>query len=151
MTYGVVVWGSTFENLLNPVRVAQKEVLRVMTFSDPTAHSSPLSYDLKILKLDDLHQLSISVFVYECQKNIVPLSFVNVFTQTANVHPYNTRSAARGDLFILQKNTLQYGLRSICFNGAKIWNSIPPEIRDASSVRILKNNLKNLFFDSYIS
>ena len=29
------------------------------------------------------------------------------------------------------KNTLQYGLRSIRFNGAKIWNSIPFEIRDA--------------------
>ena len=47
--------------------------------------------------------------------------------------------------------TLLYGLRSIRFNGAKIWNSIPPEIRDASSVRNFKNNLKNLYFDSYIT
>ena len=38
-----------------------------------TAHSSPLFYDLKILKVDDLHQLSISVFAYECQNNIAPL------------------------------------------------------------------------------
>ena len=122
-----------------------------MTFSDPNAHSSPLFYDLKILKLDDLYQLSISVFAYECQNNIVQLYFVNFFTQTTDVHSYNTRSAARGDFFILQKNTLQYGLRSIRFNGAKIWNSIPPEISDASSVRTFKNNLKNLYFDSYIS
>ena len=77
LTYGIVVWGSTFENLLNPVRVAHKKVLRAMTFSDPTAHSSPLFYDLKILKLDDLYQLSISVFAYECQNNIAPLYFVN--------------------------------------------------------------------------
>ena len=92
-----------FENLLNPVRVAHKKVLRAMTFSDPTAHSSPLFYDLKILKLDDLYQLSISVFAYECQNNIAPLYFVNFFTQTTDVHSYNTRSAARGDFFILQK------------------------------------------------
>ena len=151
LTYGIVVWGSTFENLLNPVRVAHKKVLRAMTFSDPTAHSSPLFYDLKILKLDDLYQLSISVFAYECQNNIAPLYFINFFTQTTDVHSYNTRSAARGDFFILQKNTLQYGLRSIRFNGAKIWNNIPPEIRDASSVRNFKNNLKNLYFDSYIT
>ena len=74
-----------------------------MTFSDPTAHSSPLFYDLKILKLDDLYQLSISVFAYECQNNIAPFYFVSFFTQTTDVHSYNTRSAARGDFFILQK------------------------------------------------
>ena len=152
LTYGIVVWGSTFENLHDPLQVAHKKVLRAMTFSDPTAHSSPVFYDLKILKLDDLYQLSISVFAYECQNNIAPLYFINFFIQTTDVHSYNTRSAARGDFFILQKkNTLQYGLRSIRFNGAKIWNSIPPEIRDASSVRTFKNNLKNLYFDSYIS
>ena len=106
MTYGIVVWGSTFENLLNPVSVAQEKVSRAMTFSEPTAHSSPLFYDLNILKLDDLHQLSISVFAYECQNNIAPLYFVNYFTQTTNIHSYNTRSAARGDFFILQKKTL---------------------------------------------
>ena len=76
LTYGIVVWGSTFENLLNPIRVAHKKVLRAMTFSDPTAHSSPLFYNLKILKLDDLYQLSISVFAYECQNNIAPLYFI---------------------------------------------------------------------------
>ena len=65
LNYGVIVWGSTFENLLNPVHVAQKSLLRAMTFSDPIAHSSPLFYDLKILKLYDLHQLSISVFACE--------------------------------------------------------------------------------------
>ena len=55
------------------------------------------------------------------------------------------------EISLSAKNTLQYGLRSIRFNGAKIWNNIPPEIRDASSVRNFKNNLKNLYFDSYIT
>ena len=100
LTYGSVVWGSVFQNLINPVCIAQKMVLRAMTFSDPTARSSPLLYDLKILKLDDLPQLSIfSVFVYECQNNNSPLLFVNFLTQTANIHSYNTRIAARGDFY----------------------------------------------------
>ena len=77
-----------------------------MTFRDPTAHSSPLFYDLKIPKLDDLYQLSISVFAYKCQNNSAPLYFVNFFTEATDVHSYNTRSAARGDFFILQKKTL---------------------------------------------
>ena len=52
---------------------------------------------------------------------------------------------------VVRKTTLQYGLCSISFNGAKIWNNIPPEIRDSPSVRTFKNKLKNFLLDSYIS
>ena len=52
------------------------------------------------------------------------------------------------ETFYLAENTLQYGLRSICVNGANIWNSIPREIRNASSVRIFKNIFLTLIFSS---
>ena len=104
-----------------------------MTFSDSTAHSSPLFYDLKILKLDDLHQLSISVFVYECQNNTAMFYFINCSLKVL-MDTLTTPEALLVETFYLTKNTLQYGLCFFCFNGAKIWNSIPPEIRDAPSV-----------------
>ena len=52
--------------------------------------------------------------------------FTDYFTQISAIHSYNTRGAARGDYFIVRKNTLVCGIRSICFYGAKIWNNIPP-------------------------
>ena len=151
LTYGVTIWGATYDKFLNPVRIAQKKVVRAMTFSEPTAHSSPLFHDLKLLNFDDLHELLIAVFVYECHNNFAPSHFADYFTQTSHIHSHNTRSAARGDFFMVRKNTLQYGLRSISFNGAKIWNNIPPEIRDSPSVRTFKNKLKNFLLDSHIS
>ena len=122
-----------------------------MTFSEPTAHSSPLFHHLKLLNFDDLHELLIAVFIYECHNNFPPSHFADYFTKTSHIHSHNTRSAARGDFFMVKKNSLQYGLRSIGFNGAKIWNNIPPEIRDSPSVRTFKNKLKNFLLDSYIS
>ena len=56
LTYGIVVWGATYENLLKPVLTAHKEVIRAINFSEPTAHSSPLFSDLKILKLGDIYR-----------------------------------------------------------------------------------------------
>ena len=58
LTYDIVVWGATYENLLKPVLTAQKKVIRAITctFSEPTAHSSPLFSDLKILTLGDIYQ-----------------------------------------------------------------------------------------------
>ena len=75
LTYGIVVWGATYENLLKPVYAAQKKVLRAITFSEPPAHSSPLLSDLKILKLGDIYQLYISSFVFECHNDIAPANF----------------------------------------------------------------------------
>ena len=121
-----------------------------MTFSNLTAHSLPLFSNLKVLKVDDLYKLSISSFVYECHNNLAPTHFTDYFTQISAIHSYNTRVAARGEYVIVRKNTLVYGIRPICFNGAKIWNDIPPEIRDSPSVWNFGKRLKKLLLDSYI-
>ena len=61
LTYGIVVWGGTYEDLIKSVLTAQKKVIKAMTFSEPAAHSSPLFSVLKILKLGDIYQLYISM------------------------------------------------------------------------------------------
>ena len=149
LTYGITVWGATHEKFLHPVSVCQKKAVRAMTFNDPLAHTSPIFSELQLLKLEDIHCLHISSFVYECHNKLAPIHFRDYFTQMSESHSYNTRGAARGDFFLVRKNTLQYGLRSICFNGAKIWNTIPSDIRNSPSIRNFKNKLKKRFLQSY--
>ena len=108
--------------------------MRAITFSGPIAHTSPLFLNLQILiKLEDIYRLYISFFAHECVNNIVPIHFRDYFTQISESHQYNTRSASRGDLFLVRKNTVQYGLCSICFDGVKSWNTIPSDIRNSPS------------------
>ena len=145
------MWGATHEKYLKPVFVSQKKAMRAVTFSSPIAHTSPLFLDLQVLPLEDIYHLYISFFAYECVNNIAPIHFRDYFTQISEFHQYNTRSASRGDLFLVRRNTMQYGLRSICFNGVKSWNTIPSNIRNSPSVSIFKKKLKNFLLDSYIS
>ena len=42
LTYGIIVWGATYDNYLQPVLTSQKKVIRVMTFSKSRDHSPPL-------------------------------------------------------------------------------------------------------------
>ena len=107
------MWGATHEKYLKPVFISQKQAMRAITFSRPIAHTFPLFLDLQILKLEDIY---ISFFAYECVNDIAPIHFRNYFTQISEFCQYNTRSASRGDLFLVRKNTVQFGLRSICFN-----------------------------------
>ena len=120
--------------------------MRAITFSGPIAHTSLLFLDLQMLKLDDIYCLYISFFAYECVNDIAPLHFRDYFTQISEFHQYNTRSASCGDFFRVRKNTVQYGLRSICFNGVKSWNTIPSDIQNSPSVNIFK---KKFLLDSY--
>ena len=102
--------------------------MRAITFGGPITHTSPLFLNLQILKLEDIYCLYISFFAYECVDDIPLIHFRDYFTQISEFHQYNTKSASRGDLFLVRKNTVQYCLRSIFFNGVKSWNTIPSDI-----------------------
>ena len=125
LTYGIVVGGATDENLLKPVLTAQKKVIGAVTFSEPSAHVSPLFSDLKILKLGDIYQLYISSYVFECHNDMIaPAHFRDFFGPISSIHSYNTQGTTRSDFFLVRKNTLQYGIYSICCNGVRILNNI---------------------------
>ena len=86
--------------------------MTAITFGGPIAHTSPLFLELQILKLEDIYRLSI----------FLPMSVSTTLLQFILgiiLLRYNTRSAFHGDLFLVRKNTVQYGLRFICFNGVK--------------------------------
>ena len=111
LQYGILVWGLTYETYINPVFLLQKRVIR--------SHSTPIFSDLKILKLHDLFQLKLLTFVYESVHKISPTCFHKFFKSVALVHQFGTRQASKDDIFLTQKNTNQYGLRSIHYHGSK--------------------------------
>ena len=76
--------------------------MRAITLSGPVAHTSPLFLDLQILKLEDIYRLYTSFFAYEYVNNITSIHFRDYFTQISEFHKYNTRSASRCDLFLLE-------------------------------------------------
>ena len=126
----------------------QKKILRAIIFENFTAPSTPIFHDLKILKLNDLFQLKLLSFVYESVNKISPTSFHSFFDLVESVHQHRTRQATRNNIFLTQENTLQYGLRSVRYFGAKYWNDIPIDIKRSPSKKIFHRKLKAFFFES---
>jgi len=151
LQYGIIVWGLTHDTFIKPIYILQKNVLKAITFKNSSSPSTPIFYDLKILKLYDLFHLKLLTLVYECMNLISPIFFHNFFDNLTSVHQYNTRQACKGDIFMTQKNTLQYGLRFIKYAGAKSWNEIPAIIKQSRSVVIFCRELKQHFSTKYQS
>ena len=106
------------------------------------AHTLPIFTDLKLLRIADIFKLRLLSFVYEAINKSAPDCFHDFFSLNSSIHCHNTRQSTRGDLFLTKLNTLQYGLKSIRYLGAKLWNEIPATIRISSSKFLFKKRLK---------
>ena len=89
-----------------------------MTFMYIMVPSSPLLHELEFLKLNDINNLQIASFVYECINGLAPQYFENFFTSLSSKYSIGTRQSKKGNLFIERQNTVQYGIRSIQHAGA---------------------------------
>ena len=97
-----------------------KENSWVMTFNKVTEHSNPIFARLEFLKIEDIRQLQLLSFVYDCLNKTAPVYFHDCFVSCSQLHHFNTRLASRGDLFLERKNKFQYGIRSIEYNEARL-------------------------------
>lgn len=64
-TYGIEVWGSTFQAHINCLTKLQKKIVRIITNSNWRAHTHDLFRKLDILPLPKLYSFSIQVFMHK--------------------------------------------------------------------------------------
>ena len=143
--YGIEVWGSTFDYLINRIIVLQKKCVRMMTFNDgdfvrngPLVHTIPLFKKLKILPLVNVYHIRLCLFVYDCLNGINSEQFKYMYILYRNMHGHGTRnnvlqtathSTYSKYLFNPYART-NYGKKSVKVMGVKVWNALPSEIRD---------------------
>ena len=142
LQYGIIVFGLTYDNYIKPICLLEKKAIRAISFKSSTCPSRPIFSELKILKSYHIVELKLLGFVSESVNKISPVFFHDFFETLESVHHYNTMQASKGDIFMTLENTLQYGLRSNRYSGAKSWNKIPDTIKQSTSVSSLRHKLK---------
>ena len=92
--------------------------------------------------------------MFDVHNNSVPSTLLDMFTRTPQMHNYNTRSSSAGNYYINCSRTNQYK-NSFARIGAKIWNSIPENLRNLPK-HVFKEEITKLLFqkledqDSYV-
>ena len=145
----IVIIVIIYKRYYYPIIIAQKKILRAMTFSEINAHTALLFSQLGILKVHDVHQFHLLSFVYDCYYKIAPAHFHSYFKPSSEVHNYNTRMASMGDIFLQRKNTFQCRIRYIQYTGARLWNMIPLSMRSSPSSSVFRSELKTYLLSNY--
>ena len=84
---------------IQPIFLFQKRIIRAIAFQSLSSPSSPIFSDLKSLKLQELFQLKLLSFDYECI-NKIPLSVFIFFESIKSIYQHDTRKASKSDIFL---------------------------------------------------
>ena len=148
--YGCLVWCYTNQNNIERLMKLQKQCTRLLTFSDFLAHTNPLFQRLNLLKITDVFILQKLFFMLDSFNSKTPVELRQIFVFNKNIHSYETRSS---ELFHLSKcNTTRYGLNSISYDGAKIWNEFFPLLHENNifEKKALKIFMEKFLINKYI-
>ena len=142
LQYSITFWGQTYESYREAIFKQQRKAIRIIPNQTSRSNSLPLFKDLQLLRLSDIFKFKLLTFVYESTKLLTSRCFHGYFSFNSAIHNYTTKQCYRGDLYLIGKNTLRYGLGSIRYMGAKLWNELSREVRNSSSKFLFRKNLK---------
>ena len=140
ISYCNLVWSSSGKSqALNRVLKIQKRYVRLISFSSYRAHSQPLFKQLNILTVYQIYQNQLAIYMFRILNNLVPHLCHHHFVWNASIHDHNTRSSHH-----LHVPYCRTGLRqnTIQFQGPKLWNILPEEIRSAPSIINFKKRVR---------
>ena len=145
LNYCITAWGGISRNILQPLIVMQKRLVRIITSSDYLAHTSPLFQSLSILKLEDVYKFSLMNMMFQTLTlNKFPTLRQKII-QEQSVHRYRTRNSNLTLPFVRVKKCEQ----SYIYQGVKLWNTLPAYLKALLSVRSFKRSYTNLLLSAY--
>ena len=134
LTYGIILWGTACKVDLNRLVKLQKRAVRIISNSSYLCHTKPLFEKFNMLNVNQLFNKELGIFMYKYYKGLLPCSFNNMFIDMKTIHNYNTRGKDnyRHDV---------HRLTSVLSLGPRLWNSLPKELKHATSISMFKNGL----------
>lgn len=137
LTYGIILWGATYQVHLSKLIIMQKKIIRAIAGAKYNAHSGPLFKLSRLLKLEDIYKLHTCKFVLSHIMKTLPSSLTHLFTLTQDIHSHETRHSFNYKMTIPKIRTV-VASQSILLKGPQIWNNL------AQSLYVHQSNIISL-------
>ena len=144
--YGILCWGSAYQTHLQKLLIKQKWAVKIITNSNRLSPSSPLFYDLKILKLNEIFSYKVGMEV----RRLINNNSLNNFdlSYVHSIHSHSTRSSTKNNLSSPQVKT-NIGKTLFKFQAPLAWKKIPHELR-IGTMSFFKTNYKKHLLKNYM-
>ena len=137
--YCCSVWGCCGSTDITKLQKLQNRAARVLTDSSFDAPSRPLIEKLGWKTIEDFISEETTTMVFKSLHELAPEYLCCLFTSNTQFASHNLRNTAT-DLK-LPKIKSTNGQNCFSYRGAKLWNSLPAESKQASSLSRFKSSL----------
>ena len=146
LTYGLSAWGNSVH--ISKLFKLQKRAVRIIDRKSYKYHTDPLFKSLNILKLPDLYNLQILLFMHDLLHNILPKSFQNF--ATLNVHLL-ARTTRQSNSFHTPLPRTKFSLKQPNHVFPRIWNNFNQTLSLNETRASLKKQYKSHIFSTYLN
>jgi hypothetical protein len=119
-SYGLFAWGNANKSALHRSIILQKRALRTINNAKYNSHTDPLFKSSNILKLNDLYEHQVILFMFDYLSNKLPISFANTFVLNRNMP--NSRLTRQSDLLFITRCQSQFANSLPLYAFPVMWN-----------------------------
>ena len=137
--YCCSVWGCCGKTDIDQLQKLQSRTARIATNSSFDAPNWPLIGSLGWKTVRELVDQDSRLMVYKSINGLAPRYMSNLFSRNSTCSSRSLRNT-KTDLR-LSKKTSANGQKYFSYRGAKLWNSLPAETKQAPSIAVFKQNI----------
>ena len=138
LLYCSAIWGGAYKTYLDSIFVAQKKLLRTMYHKNRYDHTNSLFKENHLLKIHDILNLQTGLFVYK-----------SINTYTINTGFQQLPPSRRLNELRIPFCLTTHAQHSILVRGARLWNQLMNELRNAESHYVFKSKLRKILIGKY--
>ena len=148
LSYCNVIWGQPPASTLWPIFRIQQRAIRIIC-NIRRYDSTLLSFKkLQILRLPDIHSLSVLIFMFKFKKGLLPPTFNHFYSVNQQFHRYPTRGAKLLRTPLVRTRMDNMFIRK---TGVSLWNKFYPEQLPTNiTLRIFKRDLIIRLLSDYL-
>ena len=147
LTYCNFVWARTFNKLIKPLIILQKQAVCLYCCASFRAHTSSLFKSLNLLKLPDILSQWTSLFMYKLKNDLLPVMFYDSFNLNSDVYFFNTTK--KNDFHVPKFTNLFLQNKSIRYQGPHKWNYMLSHLKGVKNHNAFKLKLKRTILATY--
>lgn len=115
----------------------QKRAARIILDKSIDIPSADLFAELKWMTFPERVKYQKAVMMFKIINNLTPSYLNNLYSYTSDIHQRSLRSTSDNLLYVPKPNT-EIFRNSFSYSGSMIWNAIPEDVKQSSSVAMFK-------------
>ena len=133
------------ESLINKISIMQKKSHLKCHQVELQCSRRPLCAELKTLKLCGIYDYTLGKYMYSQKNKLLPQP-LPTYSENQDVHSYNTRNKS---LIQSQNRRTAIASNSHIHRAPCLWNNIPTEIKELSSLKLFSTKLRRKILSEY--